>query len=120
MPYYEFSCESCSYNFEIKLSFSESHPTKCPKCKKKKLIQIYDGNTIVCMKGGDTIGHIGESNWKKSGGKIKEKMQKNKEIKESKIPWWRSGKVSGLSKKEKPLNLSKIKNINRYIETGEE
>jgi putative FmdB family regulatory protein len=120
MPYYEFLCESCEYNFEVKLSFSESHPKDCPKCKKGKLNQVYDGNTIVCMKGGDTIGQVGEANYKKAGGKIKEYMAKKQELEDSKLPWWRSGKVNGLSKKDKPLNLSKIKNVKNYIETGEE
>jgi putative FmdB family regulatory protein len=119
MPTYEFCCDSCNHNFEIFLSFSEKHPEKCPKCKKKKLYQIFDGNIIICMKGGDTIGQIGEKNWKKSGGKIKEEIAKKKEEEDSKIPWWRSGKVKGLKKSEKPINLSKVKDVKSYIEKGE-
>ena len=119
MPTYEFSCEKCKHSFEIFLSFSDKHPLKCPKCKKGKINQVFDGNTIICIKGGNTIGQIGEANWKKHGGKLKEEMAKKKEESESNIPWWRSGKIKGLDKSEKPLNLSKIKNVKNYIEKGD-
>lgn len=119
MPTYEFCCEKCKHNFELYLSFYEKHPNKCPKCKKGVLNQVFTGDTIICIKGENTIGQIGESNWKKHGGKIKEEMAKKKEEKESKLPWWRSGKVKGLEKSEKTIDLSKIKNLNNYIERGE-
>ena len=119
MPYYEFSCDSCEYTFEVKLSYTDKHPTKCPKCKKEKLYQVFDGNTVVCMKGGDTIGQVGEANWKKKGGKIKEQMQKKQEEADAKLPWWRSGKTKGFEKNRKPLDLSKIKDVKKYIEKGE-
>lgn len=119
MPTYEFSCDKCGYNFELYLSFSDKHPCKCPKCKKKSLNQVFDGNTIICVKGGNSMGHIGESNWKKDGGKIKEKMAKEQEESDAKLPWWRSGKTKGLAKERKPIDVSKIKDVKRYIEKGE-
>jgi len=119
MPTYEFSCDKCGHNFELFLSFSEEHPSKCPKCKKKSLNQVFDGNTIICVKGENTIGQLGESNWKKYGGKIKEDMAKKQEETDKKLPWWRSGEVKGLSKERKPIDVSKIKDVKKYIEKGE-
>lgn len=119
MPYYEFSCDSCKYVFEIKLSYTDKHPTKCPKCKKQKLYQLFDGNTVVSIKGENTLGQIGEANWKKKGGKIKEDIAKKQEEDDKKLPWWRSGDVKGLPKERKPIDVSKIKDVKKYIEKGE-
>ena len=119
MPTYEFSCEKCEHNFEIYLSFSQKHPKKCPKCKKGKVNQVFDGNTIICVKGENTLGQIGEKNWKKHGSKIKEDIAKDQEQQDKKLPWWRSGDVKGLKKERKPIDVSKIKDVKRYIEKGE-
>lgn len=40
MPLYEFQCESCEYQFELRQKFSDDPVTECPKCggPVKKLI----------------------------------------------------------------------------------
>ena len=61
---------------------------------------------------------ISDANFKREGGKIKEKIAKEKQEADDKLPWWRSGKIKGLEKQEKPINLDKISNKNDYITKG--
>lgn len=35
MPTYEYECPVCSCRFELRRSFSDSSPAKCPKCQKE-------------------------------------------------------------------------------------
>lgn len=35
MPVYEYECESCSCQFELKQSFTDESVAICPKCKKR-------------------------------------------------------------------------------------
>lgn len=119
MPTYEYTCENCNALTEQFRTFAEGHLEKCPSCKKNKLVQIFSGGIIGYVKGGETIGQISEQNFKREGGKIKEKIAKEKEEADNKLPWWRSGKVKGLEKQDKILNVDKIKNIRKYIDKGE-
>lgn len=119
MPTYQYNCAACNHCFEKEQSFSETLVKKCPVCKKNEVNQIYSGGVINYVKGGNTIGHISDENFKREGGKIKEKIAKEKEESDSKLPWWRSGKVKGLEKQEKIIKLDKIKNVKKYIEKGE-
>jgi hypothetical protein len=36
-----------------------------------------------------------------------------------KIPWWRDGSVRGTKKSEKPVDLSNVKDISKYIVSGD-
>jgi putative FmdB family regulatory protein len=46
MPTYDYQCESCQYKFEEVQSFSEPPLTKCPGCKKKKLVRLFGGGGL--------------------------------------------------------------------------
>ena len=118
MPTYQYQCENCLYSFEKEQSFSEEHIKKCPSFKKNNLYQVFSGGLMNYVKGGETIGHISDANFKREGGKIKEKIAKEKQEADDKLPWWRSGKIKGLEKQEKPINLDKISNKNDYITKG--
>lgn len=118
MPTYEYKCENCNNLIEEFRTFAQGHLEKCPACKKNKLFQVFSGGIISYVKGGETIGHISDANFKREGGKIKEKLAKEKQEADDKLPWWRSGKIKGLEKQEKPLNLDKISNKNDYITKG--
>ena len=62
-----------------------------------------------------TIGQQAERNEKRGGEKyeawVEQKKQEQK-AKEEATPWWRE-------KGEKPLDTSKIKDVNKYILTGD-
>lgn len=119
MPTYEYICENCKNSTEEFRTFAQGHLEKCPTCKKNKLIQVFSGGIISYVKGGETLGQISDQNFKREGGKIKEKIAKEKEEADNKLPWWRSGKIKGLEKQDKILNVDKIKNVRKYIDKGE-
>ena len=125
MPTYEYKCDACEYSFEIEQSIHAKHKKTCPKCKKKKLYQVFGTPYVYCYNV-TTIGQWAEKNAKTKGkGKDQKSMREkiadaglSKKEDAKNNPWWRSGEVKGLKKMEKPLNLSKIKNTKKYIEEG--
>lgn len=57
MPYYDYICEKCGYEIEIKHSMKESYTNNCPNCKdiklKKKLyaVEINMGDHKIIPRG---------------------------------------------------------------------
>ena len=51
MPTYDYECTACGHNFDELQSFSEPVLTKCPKCKKNKLVRLFGGGGAVIFKG---------------------------------------------------------------------
>jgi putative FmdB family regulatory protein len=51
MPTYDYECSACGYRFDELQSFSEPPLTKCPKCKKNKLVRLFGGGGAVIFKG---------------------------------------------------------------------
>ncbi len=51
MPTYDYECSACGHCFEELQSFSEPQLTKCPKCKKNKLIRLFGGGGAILFKG---------------------------------------------------------------------
>lgn len=124
MPVYEYKCDACKYCFEVEQSIHAKQKRTCPKCKKRKLYQIFGTPYVYCYNV-TTIGQWAEKNSKTKGKKKDEKSMREKiadaglsKQKEKDNPWWRSGKVKGLQKMNKPLNLNKIKDAKKYIEEG--
>ncbi len=72
-----------------------------------------------------TFGQQSEYNYKKLGKEQAAKMKEehhtaSKKIKpDSEIPWWRDGSIPGTKRLEKPLDVRKIKDTEKYIMTGE-
>ncbi len=51
MPTYDYECTDCGHRFDELQSFSEPVLTKCPKCKKNKLVRLFGGGGAVIFKG---------------------------------------------------------------------
>lgn len=141
MSTYNYVCEKCSYRCSQDRPIGTPHPKKCPKCKAKYsddgegYHQDYANLNIISVVKGQptTVGQQMEINEKKRGRELSEitlsqsekgkkkitsKKRKVDTAKEGETPWWRNGVIDDLPKMEKPLDLSKIKNVDKYIETG--
>ncbi len=139
MPTYTYQCSACDKSHEEFRSITKPHPKKCPSCGEaygKGFTQDYSQSCGIPLVYGNptTVGQQAEINARRAG---KEQLQLMKEArakqkpaftgklpKGAKInrgtgetPWWRSGEVAGLPKSE-PLNIDKIHDKTRYIETG--
>ena len=51
MPTYEYECENCNHQFETQQSMSDDKLTKCPECKKNKLVRLISGGSGTIFKG---------------------------------------------------------------------
>ena len=51
MPTYDYECSACGHRFEELQSFSEPVLTKCPQCKKNKLVRLFGGGGAIIFKG---------------------------------------------------------------------
>src|SRR5439155_14899555 len=51
MPTYDYECTACGHRFDELQSFSEPALTKCPQCKKNKLVRLFGGGGAVIFKG---------------------------------------------------------------------
>ena len=51
MPTYQYECEACGHEFEELQSMTEAKFTKCPKCKKNKLVRLIGGGSGMIFKG---------------------------------------------------------------------
>ncbi|ADB17693.1 regulatory protein, FmdB family [Pirellula staleyi DSM 6068] len=51
MPTYDYECSACGHKFEEFQSISAELLTKCPKCKKKKLVRLFGAGAAVMFKG---------------------------------------------------------------------
>jgi hypothetical protein len=114
-------------------------PATCPKCGavEPDFHQVFDGGNVVGLVKGQpkTFGQQAELNAKRMG---KEQMQlmaqadkdrlsrassklpgKRIDVPESPVtPWFRDGSIEGTERLEKPLNLSSVKDTEKYIQTG--
>lgn len=112
MPNYRYGCENCSHEFEIYQTLDEPKKKKCPECKKYKLERLIGNVTLLVKPAVKTIGHQASRNRDKFSTCERQELgvEKTKEV-----PWWRKG----LKDPTKPLNVNKIKNVKKYIETGD-
>jgi len=126
---HEYSCNNpdCNAVFEEWLPFGTiKRRKKCPTCKKHTLGTNYS-TTVIYYPGiheAKTVGQCAEINRKRQGKELCEKMVDEdayygpRKAGLKQIPWWRSGK-HGTTKSEKPIDLTKIKDTDKYIMTGE-
>lgn len=134
MPTYEYRCQDCSHQYEVfKKTITRRHPRKCPECNSKNF-GTYLGTPIGRVKGEPkTFGQQAELNEKRLGKELMQKMREEdqarmkggwtgpqipgaKRVEKSKeIPFYRQG----LEDPTKPLDITKVKDIPHYIETGE-
>jgi putative FmdB family regulatory protein len=76
MPIYEFRCKNCGETFEEIYNYSDSLPTKCPKCG-GELVRVYSGSVGLSFKGaGFYVNDYGKSSGSGSFGSSKDKSKK--------------------------------------------
>lgn len=140
IPLYQYCCKKCGHECEDFRFRFEGGPTKCPECKAKAphFRQLIGDGIIGRVKNQPkTVGQQAEINNRKLGKEQMElmaeaeKKQKRSgwegrlpegarvvERGEAVTPPWRDG-TFGIPAMEKPLDLSEIKNTEKYIRTGE-
>ena len=69
MPTYDYRCDACGHTFEEWQSFKDDELTKCPACKKKKLVRLFGGGAAIIFKGSGFY----ETDYRKDGYKDAEK-----------------------------------------------
>ncbi len=120
MSYYDVKCEACDFaQIDFEQPMSVGFPTKCPGCKRKKLVRDYSRpwDTVFMDKTIRTVAQQAEANRKRDGEELH--SLKAKEVlgeaeyarRTAPPPPWRKNK-------KKPLDLSKIKDTSEYIRTG--
>lgn len=140
MAEFDFKCGDCGHEFTLNQGISAPRPKACPRCRKRKKFGQVISIPIGVRGEPTTVGSLAEKNTKrlskeeyermtaeggqgevspemqktieKSGGKILQKKRSGE------IPWYRNGKISGTERSSKPIDLSKIKSISKYIDTG--
>lgn len=142
MPFYCWTCDNCSYEAETYLDFSDELPKTCPECGADEaggFGQDYSRSNPVGIVYGfencKTFGQVSEYNHKRLGKELSQKMQEGARPRRSgmakklgleqpelqaETPWWRDGSVPGLKKMDRPLDLARVTDQDRYIRTGEE
>lgn len=141
MPTYAYSCDACGCQHEEFRSISQPHPTQCPDCSEPfgdVFRQEFMGSNPIGIVRNQptTFGQQAEINARRMG---KEQMQIMAEQSKKRVsqftgklpdnasinttgtgerPWWRDG-VAGLPTLDKPLDMKKVKDSTKYIETGE-
>ena len=51
MPTYDYRCDACEHEFEEWQSFAAEKLTKCPACKKNKLVRLFGSGAAIVFKG---------------------------------------------------------------------
>jgi putative FmdB family regulatory protein len=51
MPTYDYKCDACGHAFEEWQSFTAEKLTKCPTCKKNKLVRLFGSGAAIVFKG---------------------------------------------------------------------
>jgi hypothetical protein len=100
---------------------AEGMPAACPACSAPYgdgYEQDYSAGTYTahCYEP-TTLGQQAEKNAKEAGSRYQEMCQRFEESKKKPIPWYRDGSVT--ERLEKPLDLDKVTDTRKYIETGE-
>lgn len=120
MSLYDVKCEACGHTqVDFEQSITVGFPTKCPACRRKKLVRDYSRPCELVIQDGTpkTVGQAAERN-QKAWGKELSDIKAQKIIGEKEFarrtappPFWRKNS-------KKPLDLSKVKDATRYIQTG--
>lgn len=141
MPEYEFKCGDCQHCFSLAQSMKAPRPKSCPRCRCRKNFGQVIGLPIGVRGEPRTVGSLAEKNTKKlckeeydavmMKGKIKglsPQMKKRVEAaggtvvepkkRSGELPWYRDGSIPGVERSEKPIDITKIKDVKKFIATG--
>lgn len=141
MAEYDFKCGHCKHEFTLNQPMKAPRPTSCPKCRGTEKFGQVISAPIGVRGEPTTVGSLAEKNTSKlcredydriiNAGKtnglspqMKKKLEDQgcvvKERKPSgKTPWYRDGSVPGTERSDKPIDLSKIKDVKKFIQTGD-
>ena len=136
MPTYIVKCGRCGFTTEIIHSITDTSEKKCTRCKRGVFIKQPCVPIVMVKAEPREAQQVGEENWNKLGkygqdkflhDREQAKITRRKQVEEklSKVPkakglaykqkpakpWWRDT--------EKPMDISKIKDPIKYIQTGE-
>lgn len=115
MPLYDMVCPDCDHRYELEQSIKYDLPYTCPACDGKNLTQDYGRKSLTINDGVPrTIAQQAEQNAKALGTEKMEEMRtESKKLlgRDKPRPWWRD--------EDKPVDLSKIKDVNKWIATGD-
>ncbi len=117
MSTYLMQCDNpeCNLTEEVERSIVLGPPSTCAKCG-ESVHQIY-GDPIISVRGDlKEFGHVAEHNSKKMGKELTAKKTEEWKPKPY-IPWYRQA-TSKESEMTKPLDVSKIRDVDRYIREG--
>lgn len=128
MPYYDYYCENCNEIFEVCRSIKQGKIRKCLLCKKLGGLSILPSvPSLSYVKDTKTVGSWAEKNTKLLGAeqihlKEKELKRRRREVVQKRAA------QHGIRVPDLPedtmvnettsLDLTKIKDVNKYIETG--
>ena len=120
IPSYQFICDNCDHGFDLFQGIKEELPKKCPQCKTKinnGFHQVYAAGIAIVYNSPTTVGQQAEINEKRVGKEQLElmaahdrKIRKMPEKKKDDSKW---------AFDDKPLDLKKIKDVRKYVETGD-
>ncbi len=112
MPIYSYGCDFCLSEFDVLSKYDDPPPFVCPGCgaaNPTKLVTLPNGKVRQCLSAAELGVEFSSE----------EQLGKAREAKDKALPWWRNGSIDGCPKKDKPINLNQVKDLNHYVQTGE-
>ena len=94
---------------------ADEFPTLCPSCGSEGLHQDYSRKNVICRDGSPkTFGQMSDANRKLMGKELSAMKDDECLARQPKAetPFWRE-------EGSKPLDVSKVKDLDHYIQTGE-
>jgi hypothetical protein len=143
MADWKYGCSECKFYQESETKIKYFVGYECPKCKNGYVIELSEQNNkvpfAIVKSEPKTVGMLAKRNTDKmSKGEVAEKLYKDKWVRQPselamevtggkplkrkpRTPWYRDGSVraKGLEKQDKPLDITQIKNPEKYIMTGD-
>lgn len=120
MPLYEYVCEKCEIVCQDVHPMADPHPP-CPQCGAsygEVWHQHWQASEQNVVGEPSTFGQIAAKNAKRAGKEQMDLMRDEVYGPKVPLPWFRSGKVGNLRRMDKPLDLSTVKDVDRYVTTG--